>query len=1217
VALVLMLLGIGARVHGYGRAVFGPEELTIGRLHLHLSRHGFGVEDPGDAILGVTKSTPGKEIQRGFVLFNRGFIPLRGFFGGDELVFRTPVRLQSDNHLLVVLLGRPGGSVTIEVSGQEGPISPPEVLFRAEPETIIRGGSATLTWSTEEAQSCTIDQGVGSVELSGSRVVAPEETTTYTITATGPGGRATGTATVTVLYPPAVTISASPEAILYGESATLSWSSRGAEGCLIEPGLGPVGPSGRATVSPRRTTTYTITATGPGGTARDQASIFVAADVEPQPEGSFGKQYQDLIPPDATVGSYEPRRFSLITGLVRDSGGVPIEAVSVGILDHSEYGTALTDTRGRFSIPVEGGGVLTVIYQREGYLTLHRRVYVPCSEIAVSETVVMIGEDPVSTEISLDGNPDTVYIHESSEVTDEFGRRSCSLVFTGDNRAYETDTEGQVLGELTTITVRATEYPTPESMPARLPPSSAFTYCVELCVDGAERVRFEEPIVTWVDNFLGFDVGFRVPVGFYDRGRGVWVPGDDGVVVRLLDTDRDGIVDALDSDGDRKPDDLDRDGSFGDEVTGLGDQERYPPGSTFWRLEVSNFSPWDFNCPYGPVAGATLPNPRIEPRADGKLPDLKDCRTQSASYIEDRGRILHEEVPIPGTDLTLHYGSNRVGGYKEVITVAASGDTVPSVLKGIIVRVEVAGRAYEQSLEPFPNQVAQILWDGLDYLGRPVVGMTRARTGVGFVYDAVYYRSQQAFDRSFGQAGTDATSIATRQEIVLWRRGEVEIFRTGARGTIADGWTISCHHRLRPSDPSTLYKGDGGRIRKRAGIIETVAGTGSFVDPLGDGGPATEAALHNPEDLALDAGGNLYILDSGTRRIRKVKGDGTIWTLARLPDRSRTHGLAIDRQGNVYVTDAYYHRVWKIDPMGRRTPFAGTGTGGYSGDNGPATEARLNAPWDVAADPFGNLYIAELGNQTVRKVDPSGIITTVAGTGSYGYNGDGIPATRAKLHYPCSLAVDSAGNLYIADWKNHRVRKVDPSGIITTVAGTGGYGSTSDGVPATEAQLWDVFGIAVDSSGILYVSHSSTYRARRVDGAGIITTVAGNRGFGYGGEGVPATGSPLEGVYGLALDTRGGLYIAEYWGHRVRRVSTPGIFLSAMEPGDFAFCEEGGLGHILSSSGRHKRTIDLDTGALLYEFGYNEENQLISITDRFGNKTMIERDAGGPPTSII
>jgi hypothetical protein len=602
-------------------------------------------------------------------------------------------------------------------------------------------------------------------------------------------------------------------------------------------------------------------------------------------------------------------------------------------------------------------------------------------------------------------------------------------------------------------------------MPAILPPNSAYTYCAELSIDGAERVRFDKPVITWVDNFLGFDVGGIVPVGYYDRDRGVWVPSENGVVVKLLDTDTDGIVDALDADGDDQPDDLNSNGSYSDEVVGLDDSVRYPPGSTFWQVAMTHFTPSDWNWPYGPPQDAIPPNPEGETDADQQKDEEKDCQGQTSSFVEQRSRIFHEDIPILGTDMTLHYASNRVEGYKTSISVPASGETVPNSLKRIIVNVKVAGRKLEQVLDPLPNQKAEFNWDGLDHLGRTVVGATTAHVSIGFVYDAVYYIPASLY-QAFAQAGLSPTNIRARQEVTSWRRSNITVYQANGSGTISEGWTLSAHHHLSPVDISILYKGDGSIGRNNAIIIDTVAGNGSW-GYSGDGGPATEAMLSYPR------------------------------------------GVAVDASGNIYIADLYNHRIRKVDTSGIITTVAGNGDEGYSGDGGPATEAMLDFPFGVAVDASGNIYIGDTHNYRIRKVDTSGIITTVAGNGAWGYSGDGGPATEAMLDFPCDVAVDASGNLYIGDVYNQRIRKVDTSGIINTVAGNGSWGYSGDGGPATEAQLHGPFGVTVDASGNLYIADYDNQRIRKVDTSGIITTVAGNGSRGYSGDGGPATDAML------------------------------------------------------------------------------------------------------------
>ena len=471
---------------------------------------------------------------------------------------------------------------TITAAGAKGTVTdsvtvtalqPPTVSLTADPTSIIEGDSTTLTWTSTNADSVSIDNNIGTVAASGTRSVSPSADTTYKITATGPGGTATDTAAITVspADAAAITISAASESIALGASTELSWQSQNVDNISIDNGIGEVAANDSQSITPQHTTTYTITGSGDKGTVSAQVTVQVTGNPAAPPEGSFGEQYEDLVPPDATIDEYDAKRFSLITGMVHDLQDAPLEDVRVTVHGHPEYGTVKTAADGRFTLPVEGGGTMTIAYKRAGYITAHRQVYVPWNDIAVAETVQMLVEDAAATQVTFDGNPETVVTHTSTPITDEFGSRSASIVFQGDNMAYLVDEQGNDVQALPNITTRATEFTSQKSMPAVLPPNSAYTYCSELSVDGAARVRFEKPVTVWVDNFLGFDVGEKVPVGYYDRDRGVWVPSENGIVVKLLDMDSDGVVDALDSDKDDLPNDLNNDGSFADEVIGLED----------------------------------------------------------------------------------------------------------------------------------------------------------------------------------------------------------------------------------------------------------------------------------------------------------------------------------------------------------------------------------------------------------------------------------------------------------------------------------------------------------------------------------------------------------------------------------------------------------------------------------------------------------------------
>ena len=320
---------------------------------------------------------------------------------------------------------------------------------------------------------------------------------------------------------------------------------------------------------------------------------------------------------------------------------------------------------------------------------------------------------------------------------------------------------------------------------------------------------------------------------------------------------------------------------------------------------------------------------------------------------------------------------------------------------------------------------------------------------------------------------------------------------------------------------------------------------------IGDGGPATNAGLNYPRDVIQDQAGNTFIVDSFNHRIREVSPSGTISTfagtgiagfsgdggLARNAMLNAPSGILFDAAGNMLVADGSNNRIRRIDPSGIITTIAGTGQLGYSGDGGPALQADLNYPWGLLLDAAGNLYFSDILNYAVRKIDTAGTITTVAGTGTAGYNGDGIPAIMAQLNFPRGLAIDSSGNLYIADTMNHRVRKVDTSGTITTFAGTGNTGFSGDGGPAATANIGNPRGLQI-SGNLLYISNAGAARIRKVNfhPPNIINTFAGST-IGYDGDGNPPLLTEFNGPTAIEFTATGSLLVADQFNARLREVT--------------------------------------------------------------------------------
>jgi len=376
-----------------------------------------------------------------------------------------------------------------------------------------------------------------------------------------------------------------------------------------------------------------------------------------------------------------------------------------------------------------------------------------------------------------------------------------------------------------------------------------------------------------------------------------------------------------------------------------------------------------------------------------------------------------------------------------------------------------------------------------------------------------------------------------------------------------------------------------------AQIITTIAGNG-ISSYGGDGGPAINASFSEPQAVAVDAIGNVYIVDEDDNVIRKVNTSGIIKTIAgngtigfngdngpaTSAKMTSPSGICLDTAGNIYIADTYNHVVRFVNvSTGIITTIAGKGGfNGFTGDGGLAVLAELNLPEGVAIDRKGNLYIADAGNNKIRIVDTAGIISSFAGSGVGGYGGDGGLATAAKLNYPISVLADTASDkIYIGDINNNRVRVIDALGIISTFAGTGTAAFSGDGAQATSAALKGPNGVTIDTSGTVYIADAGNNRIRKVNLAGIITTYVGNGTAGFSGDGGPAISAKIFAAPGITVDIRGNLYIAEYYNSRVRKVSYCSNPLNLTISGTFSIC--AGDSTLLNANGATTYTWSANT----------------------------------------
>lgn len=338
----------------------------------------------------------------------------------------------------------------------------------------------------------------------------------------------------------------------------------------------------------------------------------------------------------------------------------------------------------------------------------------------------------------------------------------------------------------------------------------------------------------------------------------------------------------------------------------------------------------------------------------------------------------------------------------------------------------------------------------------------------------------------------------------------------------------------------------------KAGTLTRIAGT-SRPGYSGDGGPASIAQLNDPNGLAFDVGGNLYIADTLNAVIRKVSSEGTINTyVGPQAQLVMPRDVAFDAGGSLYIADTFAARVFKVAPSGVVTTFAGTGASGFSGDGGPATAAQLSRPWGLAVYS-GSVYVVD-GPARVRQVDAQGVIRTIAGTGKVGFSGDGGQATSAGLTNAVSVALDTAGNIFISD--SVRIRRIATDGSITTAAGNGSFQASGDGGPAVSAGLATASGVAVSDAGTIFIADRG--RIRRFTVGGDVSTVAGDGSFAYSGDGGPAIVAQLTSPAGLAVDRAGNLFIADTGNNRIRKVTVDGVIATVAGNGAFGGSGDGG-----------------------------------------------------------
>jgi len=889
-------------------------------------------------------------------------------------------------------------------------------------------------------------------------------------------------------------------------------------------------------------------------------------------------------------GTMDPRRVAVLRGRVLDRAGQPISGVAVTIIAHPELGQTLTRADGRYDMAVNGGGRLRISFAKAYFLPVERALDTPWNDFRTLPDVVLIPLDSQVTEVQMGAGQ--MQTAQGSPVTDADGTRQATVLVPAATTATMTLPDGTTQ-PLATAHLRATEYTVgdsgPNAMPAELPPTTAYTYCVDLSADealaaGAKRVDFSQPLPVYVSNFLHFHTGIHVPAGYLDEDTGSWIPSSDGRVIEILSITG-GMAD-LDIDGSGTPAD-----AAALAALGITDAERttlatlYTVGDSLWRVPITHFSAWDFNMGTKPPDGAAPPD---QPKK--KQDPLDDPCDQCGSIIEAQNQILGEREPATGTPFSLSYRSDRVAGRKTAysLEIPLSGATVPAPLLSIKLELSIAGRHSALAFPAAPNQSYAFSWDGLDAYGRRVQGERTLSVAIGYVYDAVYLEPSErpgtSYDALFGHFsyyGVPATTDPAREHIILWQRYQVRLgpFLEKPRGL--GGWSLSVHHVYDPAD-GVLYLGNGERRHAVAmGRILTT--------------PPGASNMYHPQGLAIADDGTLYVPDYSGGNLWKITPDGARSSLGSF---SQPHGAAVGPDGGVYVADPWSGAVFRVDPeSGAQT-----------------TVANIGGPLSVAFGPDGLMYVGGLWPGRIYRIEANGQHTVIAGAGNAN-PGDGGRAADAKVGAPYDLTFDGQGFLFFIDADLKRVRKVTPDGIITTVAGNGQSGQGGDGGPATQAELGGVSGVAPDGDGLLIAQMSGVLR--RVDAAGIIRRIAGAFAVPPGTpiNGAPALQGSLAGPRIVRVGPDGAYYVDGWSGGWIRKVAPVSAAISDGQTLVASF--DGREVYVFDSTGRHLRTLNVLTGSIVYQFAYDADGRLTTITDGDGNVTTIQRDGDGNATAIV
>jgi RHS repeat-associated protein len=972
--------------------------------------------------------------------------------------------------------------------------------------------------------------------------------------------------------------------------------------------------------------------------ASTQAPPLSQTTVQPMIETvKFLYEGPNAIQTGVADGAIDSSRVAVVQGTVVDEDSQPLSGVKISILGNPEVGQTITTGDGKFHIAVNGGALLTVKYERNGYFPVQRKVATQSLDYFRAEDIVMIKPDSKVTQVTL--GSDQIQVVKGSKVVDQSGERTAIMALPAGVQAHLEMPDGSTKA-LSTLTLRATEYTVgangPAKMPGPLPPTTSYTYAVELSADeaiaaGAEHVRFSKPVPFYVDNFIGLPVGKAVPYGTYNYKTAAWDAELDGIILKVIDIQNGQAV--LDSTGSGAPGSAQMLAQLNITTEELGViGQSFQVGQSFWRVQMEHLTPNDLNYPLSsPLAGGGTGN---DTPTSGNPDDCPQNTCSVGSIIGVNDQSLGEVIDVPGMPSVLSYNSTLMSGNK--VSHKLSIPLVRNTNQGeeVLLKIDIAGQHYEQTFASSNNLKTNWVWDGKDGFGRELQQATNARVTIEYLNGAFYLVGNFVFNlKSFSAPALSRilSAVPGRATATFTKVYNIPIGRDYRHNTNdIGGWSFDQVHHYNPV-AKALYLGNGEVINASnlTSIISPIIGSGIGTSPKGDGGLALAANTSGINSLAVAPDGSIYIGESTSFVIRKVGTDGIINTVVgtgvsgsggqgtigtSTPIRS-VRGMEVGADGTLYFVDSADQKIRKLTPDGLVFTVAGTGSSGFSGDGGPATLAQISNPEDLAIASDGTIYFTDVSNRRVRQISTNGLIRTIAGhDGGDGLEEGKVGALQASFSFLSGIAFVFIGDIFVSDFVANRVRIIHPDGTVEKVAGTT-QGYSGDSGPALAAQLKAPKSLAVSSDGTLYVADTGNNRIRKVTSDGMIDTfvgeVAGSAAFSKNQAIQQSAVFPGS----IKFYRKNSLLIADTGYRQARLVQPPLPEISAS--GYTIGSRDGTEVFQFSSTGEHLRTLFAKTGAVKWAFSYDAAGRLNKMTDANGNQTVINRDSIGYPTSLV